>query len=150
MNSNLQRLKTSIERYPAIALVAILLLGFVPRAIMLSKAGFPLDLGQHYYWGKCAGEYGLFSIYSQCSPIITHPPISPVLLAIAVGMLRVFGGDISTFDNNAAMIIALKLPNLIFEIGIICLLFYIVYKKAGVWWAALVAALLNFNLGWMV
>src|SRR5262249_8520489 len=43
-----------------------------------------------------------------------------------------------------------KLPNLIFEIGIVCLLFYIVYKKWGVLWAAVVTALLNFNLGWIV
>src|SRR5258707_12563743 len=119
MNSTLQRLKTAIERYPALALAVILLVGLLPRAVMLAKAGFPLDLGEHYYLGKCAGEFGFFGIY-QCTPIVTPPPISPALLGIAVWLLQALGGDISTFDNNPAMIATLKLPNVLFEIGIIC------------------------------
>ena len=95
---------------------------------MLPTAGFPLDLEQHYHWAQCGSTYGVFGIY-QCDVDVTHPPISPVMLWAELNALRVVGGDVSTFTDNAPVIAVLKLHNLLFETGLICLFFHVAYKK---------------------
>ncbi len=121
----------------------------IARVIMLPTSGFSLDLSQHYTWANCGYNNGIFGVY-ECSTGVTHPPLSPTMLTISMGLLRAFGGDVSYFDNNSAVIIALKLPNLIFETALIALFFYAAHKKAGVVWASLVTAALYWNPGWAV
>ena len=121
----------------------------IARLIMLPTSGFSLDLSQHYAWANCGYNNGIFGVY-QCNVGVTHPPLSPTMLTISMGLLRALGGDVSYFNNNPAVVIALKLPNLIFETGLISLFFYIAYKKAGVWWAAVATAALYWNPGWAV
>ena len=139
----------SIERRPVGAFLIILILGMIARLIMLPTSGFSLDLSQHYAWANCGADYGILGVY-QCAIGVTHPPLSPTMLTISMGLLRALGGDVSYFDNNPAVVIALKLPNLIFETALISLFFTIAYQKAGVWWASLVTAALYWNPGWAV
>jgi hypothetical protein len=138
-----------VERHPILAFLLVLMVGMAMRFIMLPTAGFALDLVQHYDWGLCANQYGVFGVY-QCETQVTHPPLSPTMLGIAMQVVRSLRGDVSYFENNAPVVAALKIPNLLFETAIIGLFFYIAYQKAGVWWAALVSAALYWNLGWAV
>ncbi|MAS37058.1 MAG: hypothetical protein CL610_23865 [Anaerolineaceae bacterium] len=149
MSQYLQPIRDFAERYPLRALVVILLVGMLPRLWMLPISGFSLDLEQHFHWGLCGVEQGVFGVYN-CWPEVTHPPISPTMLTLSMGLLQATGGDVITFDGNAAASFMLKLPNLIFEIALICLVFVIVWKRYGAAWAMLVTALLHWNLGWMI
>lgn len=149
MNSRLQTLYHHISQRPVLPLLLILLLGLLPRAWMLPTSGFSLDLEQHYHWGLCGVENNLFGVY-HCWPEVTHPPVSPTLLTSAMHLLQAAGGDTSSFEDNAAVVFMLKLPNLLFEIALVCLVYYLVLERFGVGWAMLAAALLNWNLGWMV
>ena len=140
---------TTLGQRPLLVFLIIFAIGLLPRLIMLPTSGFSLDLSQHYDWANCASAYGTFGVY-RCATAVTHPPLSPTMLGISLGLLRALGGDTTFFDNNAAVVIALKLPNLIFETGLIALFFHIAYRKAGVWWAAAVTAALYWNPGWSV
>jgi hypothetical protein len=137
------------ERRPIALFLIILALGLLARFIMLPTAGFALDLSQHYEWAKCANEYGLFGVY-QCFPTVTHPPLSPIMLNISLNALDALGGDVSTFNDNPAVISAMKFPNFVFETALIALFFYIAYQKAGVWRAGIATAALYWNPGWAV
>ena len=66
---------------------------------MLPTSGFSLDLSQHYDWANCGYANGIFGVY-QCATGVTHPPLSPTMLTISMGLLRALGGDVSYFDNN--------------------------------------------------
>lgn len=143
------RVRAYFERRPLAALLIVLIVGLAARFVMLPTSGFSLDLEQHYHWALCGEQYGVFGVY-RCSIEVTHPPLSPVLLTVSLGTLKALGGDVSSFENNAAVVIALKLPNLIFETALIVLFFRIACRKAGVGWAALVSAALYWNPGWAV
>jgi hypothetical protein len=146
MNPRLQAVLNAAERRPLIPLLLILLVGFVPRAVMLPTSGFELDLVQHYEWGMCGLENGLFGVY-VCGIQVTHPPISPTLLTGAMGLLRALGFDISYFEGNAAVYTLLKLPNLLFETASVCLIYLMALKRFGIGWAIAAAAAVNFNPG---
>ncbi len=155
-------------RRPLLILIVILLIGWIPRATMLTGAGHVNDLGDFYRWTLCSAEYKLFGLY-HCDTIVNHAPIGPVLQAISLSAYRAAGGDpldVKLFDlprgskvyvprmrvafaEHPALVAALKLPALIFEMALISLVFYIAYQQAGTGWAALAAVLLSFNPGWM-
>ena len=150
MNTILRRanpLRDYFERHPLVPFLIILMVGMLGRLWMLPTAGFALDLEQHYEWAKCGNQFGLFGIY-RCFPQVTHPPLSPIMLNISLNTLQALGGHVSTFTNNPAVIIAMKMPNFVFETTLISLFFYIAYQKAGVWWAAFATATLYWNVGW--
>ena len=144
-----QQLKAYSAKRPYVLLLVILLIGLLVRVYLLPTAGFALDLVQHYDWALCANEYGLFGVY-RCPVQVTHPPLSPTMLGAGIGLLRLFGGDISYFEANPAVVAMLKLPNVLFETALIGLFFRIAYEKAGVWWAGGVTAALYWNPGWLV
>lgn len=149
MIDRLNTLFEAAERRPWLPLLLILLIGLAGRALLLPISGFDLDLSQHYYWGLCGVENGLFGVYN-CWPEVTHPPVSPTLLTVGMGLLSAIGADVSYFDDNPAVAFILKLPNLLFEIGIVVLVYAITLRRWGVRWATGITAALNFNLGWVV
>ncbi len=118
-------------------------------------------------------EYRFVGLY-RCDAAINHAPIGPPLHGISLALYRAAGGDLldeqlfvlpaagdgaaaeqfplrlrAAFEDHPALVAALKLPGLIFELALISLVFYVAYQKAGVGWAALATALLAFNPGWM-
>ena len=149
MRDRLETTLLAAERRPLLPLLAILLVGLLGRAVLLPISGFDLDLVQHYHWGLCGVENGVFGVYN-CWPEVTHPPVSPTLLSVGMGALQALGVDTTTFEGNAPVVFILKLPNLLFEIGIISLAYFIAWRKYGVRWAIVVAAALNFNPGLVI
>jgi Gpi18-like mannosyltransferase len=138
------------KRRPVALFALILLIGLIPRLIMLPGAGFIVDQAQYHDWAVCAADNGLIGAY-RCQPPPNYPPLIPALLGLSFGAFRALGGDTATsLADNPALLAALKLPGLLFETALIGLIFYIAYQKAGVWWAGLAAAVLYFNPGWMV
>ena len=149
MRDRFNTLITYAERRPLAPLLLILLLGLAGRALLLPTSGFDLDLEQHYYWGLCGVENGVFGVYN-CWPEVTHPPVSPTLLTAGMGALQTLGIDTAHFDGNSAVAFILKLPNLLFEIGIVALVYWIMLKRYGLRWAIGITAALNFNPGWVI
>jgi hypothetical protein len=149
MESMLQTGIAWARRHPGRLLVALLVLGLVPRLILLPTAGFALDLVQLYEWGRCFVRHDWLGMY-DCPSGITHPPLSVSLFGATFGALHALGGDTSTFEDNAAVIIALKLPSLICEYVLITLVFWLVWQRAGVLWAGVAAAALLFDPGFAV
>lgn len=144
------RLLAFVERRPTTVLLAILLVGLALRAVMLPTAGFALDLGQHYEWATC-GRADLLDIYTcEASMPVTHPPLNPTLLTLSTALAGVLGGDLSYFEDNPVVVVALKLPNLLFEIALILLFYRIAREKAGAGWALLATAALYLNPGVVV
>lgn len=144
------RARAFFERRPAAFFALILLIGLIPRLILLPGAGFIVDQAQYHDWAVCAADNGLIGVY-RCQPPPNYPPLIPTLLGLSFSAYRALGGDtVTSLADNPALLAALKLPGLLFETALIGLLFYMAYRKAGVWWAGLAAAVLYLNPGWMV
>lgn len=153
LNSSVQlwlaRFRVQGEKRPWLPLLVILLAGLMIRLILLPTAGFAIDLVQFYNWSQCAIDNDWFGMY-DCDWGVTHPPLGVSLFSGAAFGAQSLGGDLSTFDDNPWAVISLKLPTQLFEIALIALVYFIVWKRSGVLWAAGSAALLTFNPGFGV
>lgn len=150
MRQLFRRVVALAEGRPWLPLAAILILGLGVRAFLLTGPGFQPDLEQHQQWAICALEGGWLSMYTCQTATVTHPPFSVSLLVGSAWIMRALGGALRPFQDNPALILALKLPGLLFELALISLVYGIVKRRSGVIWAAVVAALLNFTLGFLV
>ncbi len=166
-------LKRGLARRPALILIVILLIGLIPRATMLTGVGHVSDTRDFYRWAVCATGYNFVGLY-RCDPAINHAPIGPLLHGISFALYRAAGGDLlddqlfvlpaagdsaaaeqfllrlrAAFADRPALVAALKLPGLIFELALISLVFYVAYQRrelAGRRWRRRCCA---FNPGWM-
>ncbi|MBN1963241.1 MAG: DUF2029 domain-containing protein [Anaerolineae bacterium] len=141
------RLAAAFARRPILPLLVVLLLGLVVRVPLLPGPGFSPDLMQHQQWSMCAMEQGWFGMYTCDAAVMTHPPLSVSLVVGSVSAMVTLGGPLQPFDPNLALMIALKLPSLLFELALVALVYWITLRRAGWQWAVGVAALLNFTLG---
>ena len=112
-----KRLLTLAERHPYLPLLLILLLGLGVRAFLLPGPGFALDLGQFREWANCAIDNGLFNVF-PCMPVVTYPPLTVTGLTGGVWLFRLLGGDASYLEGNPWLLVAIKLPSLLFELGL--------------------------------
>jgi Gpi18-like mannosyltransferase len=132
---------TYVERRPVVPLLVILLVSMGLRIPQLPLVGHESDLKNHHTESLYIIQNGLFNMY-DCPCDINHPPIGVALFAGGVWVLDALGGDVVTFNGNDMLMIAMKVAVLVFEIALLCLVYYIVWRRAGVFWASLTAALL--------
>jgi hypothetical protein len=133
---------TYAERRPVVPLLVILLVSIGLRIPQLPLIGHGADLKHHQVESEYIIKHGLFNMY-DCPCDINHPPIGVALFAGSVWVLDILGGDVVTFDGNDMLMVAMKVTALAFEIALMCLVYYIVWRRAGVFWASLTTALLG-------
>jgi Gpi18-like mannosyltransferase len=146
MTQGFQRLTELIRQRSRLAFCIIVLMGLLVRFYLLPTAGMSLDLVQFYAWGTCANHNGWFGLY-VCNRDVTHPPINPSFNGLELWAVSALGHDVSVFDNNRWVNVALKTHLLIAELVLVGLVFHIVRKKAGDLWAVAVTALVYWNPG---
>lgn len=133
---------------PAVLLALILLVALIPRLILMPMSGHFPDLQRHYQASQFIIDRGLFEMYD--SPIgINHPPIGVGLYAGSTWAWFKLGGDITTPYNpdDGWQVAALKVSCLLFELALIVLVFFIVWRYAGAEWAAFTALAFAFSPG---
>lgn len=101
------------------------IIGFVIRLYFLTRPGFFPDMESWRKWAVSMSDTGLFSAYTG-NPAINYPPVYLGILWGVHFLGRVFGVSFDTLDGWSGML--LKLPILVFDIGVVFALITIVWK----------------------